>query len=72
MHSQGFGGRLHAMRGAVEVSVDRELSPMPTATGMGFSSDPQDKLDDFTAAQMKFNVRGHATTIQVGDFPHES
>ena len=45
---------------------------MPTATGMGFSSDPQDKLDDFTAAQMKFNVRGHATTIQVGDFPHES
>eukprot|EP00434_Breviolum_minutum_P041306 symbB.v1.2.036746.t1/scaffold5257.1/size29319/3 len=29
----------------------------------------EDKLDDFTAAQMKFNVRGHAATIPVGEHP---
>ena len=56
----------------LKVLVGRELSSMPTSILEWNSQLPQDKLDDFTAAQMKFNVRGHAATIPVGDFPHES
>ena len=55
----------------LKVLVGRELSSIPTGI-LEWNSHPQDKLDDFTAAQMKFNVRGHAATIPVGDFPHES